>query len=308
METFHFVLSCFSFIINLLAAISSIYALIFLTKYVWQQHDINILLVLNTYIVVSIWSSIQTSLNINAILGDQQWYIYVDSLACQVRGYIYLNMVPWLFITFILQAYIRMLNIISPQEAQRQSFKKILAVVMICYVISFLIMTPTFIYFHTIVYMPNEYQCATDLNKWEGNIYMILVFYSVPIEIIVVIYIRVLQHVRKSSIRIRQERKRSAERELRILQRILILIGVLVILGFPSSVLWLESLFRGRMHPITYRIQAFFLGISIFLVAWAVALINPQVKRVLPLLNRQTTTAHVTVYPQQQIRTISHEP
>lgn len=161
--------------------------------------------------------------------------------------------------------------------------------------------------------MPNEYQCLADLNRWQGNISMILTFYSIPIDLILFIYIRVLRHVRQSSIRMQLERHRAAERDIQILRRILILVGMLIILGFPSSVLWIESLIQGRMHPISYRIQAFFLSISIFLVPWGVALANPQVKRLLPIFNKQRLAVQISVRPQPQqqqpaqpIQTISH--
>jgi hypothetical protein len=88
-----FVLIIVTLIINILAAIFSSYTIIYLIGYECRLRDINLLLVINTYIPTLICSFIQVSLNIHAVLGDTNVFININSIACQVRGYIYLYIV-----------------------------------------------------------------------------------------------------------------------------------------------------------------------------------------------------------------------
>ncbi len=296
-----FVLIILTLIMNILATIFSCYAIIYLIWYEWRLRDVNLLLVINTYITAIICSTIQVSLNIHAFLGDIHLFINTDSIACQVRGYIYLYTVVWFFDSFSLQAYIRMLNILYPTHTQLHSLMMTMIFIVITWFISFLIVLPT-IFLKVIVYESSEYQCLVDLRAWKGNVYMIVGFYLIPITIIVTTYVRVVKYVQKSSLRNQQRRQIMIMRDLRVLQRIVILVGALIVLGLPSAILWILSLITGQLLYLTYRIQALFLSLDILFLTFAVALTNLQVKKLIPLFNKHKINHVVIVHPQQQLQ------
>ena len=289
-----FVLACIALIINILATIVSIYAVIFLIWHEWRLRDGNLLLVINTYIAVLICNVIQVYLNIHSILGDMQLYIGTDSFACQARGYVYLYISTWLFNSFNLQAYLRMLRILHLRRTQFQSLWTIMALIVITCFASFLLVIPT-IFLKVIVYIPSEYQCRVDLSMWEGNLYMMFGLYSIPIAIIVIIYVRVVKFVRKSSLNNQKCRKVSTTvRDFVVLQRIVILVSILIVLGLPSAILWIYGIATGQLHSLTFRIQAIFLAPDIFILSCAVALTNPPVKRLILLCEKRQETHHIT--------------
>jgi hypothetical protein len=118
---------------------------------------------------------------------------------------------------------------------------------------------------------------------------MILSVYSIPITITVMTYGRVVKFMKKSSLHNQQHRYATIVRDVMVLQRIVILVGILIVLGLPSAILWIQGLVTGHLHPLTYRIQSIFIAVTMFTLAIAVALINPQVKRLIPLLNKHNT-------------------
>ena len=255
-----------------------IYVLITLFSYDRQHRDVNWLLIINTYVALLLWDLIHVFMNLHAILGDQQLYISVDSLACRIQRYIYLYAVLWLFSNFVLQSIFRMLNIVYAQRVQWRSRKKTcVPIVRACFV-SLAIVMPTF-FLRNVVYKPTEYQCVGDLTVWQANVYMLCAFYLILMVTIVAIYTRVIKYVRQSSV---QTQQAATSRDLVVLQRILFLVTIQIPLGFPLSGLW------------------FFLGIAILLLTFATALTNTQVRRILPLFKQRRVTRQIAVHPQSE--------
>ena len=292
------IFSCISLVINIVATIVSSYTLACLIYREWRLRDINVLLVINTYTVVVLWSGIQVSANIFCILGDTQTYVNVDSIACHAHCYVYLYLVTWLFSSFILQAYVRMLNIVRSHHDQLHSMGTVSIWILITYVSSFVLVVPTY-FLNVIVYTPTDYQCVVDIRSWKGTLYMFWAFYSIPIGLITGMYIRVIRFVRQSTLRNQQHRQTITGRDLLMIQRILILLLTLIVLGLPSLILWLYSIITGRLYPFTYRLQALSLATSICTLAFAVALTNPQVKGFLFQFGQRHVGFDLTVHPQR---------
>jgi hypothetical protein len=290
-------------IINILATIISSSVVICLIWREWRLRDANLLLVINTYIAVLIWSAFQVFLNIHCILCDIHLYTSIDSIACHVRCYICLYVVAWFFYSFSLQAYLRMLSIVHPQRSPLRSLKMIMTLIIIICFVSFILVIPT-IFLKVIVYESSEYQCVVDLRVWKGNVYMMLGFYSIPLTIIVTAYANVVKFMRESSSHIEQYRQITTMRNLRVLRRICIIVCALIILGLPSLILWIHAIITGHLQPLTYRIQALFLAFDIFILSFSVALTNSQVKRLLPFFNKQQTGYTITVHSQRQLANI----
>jgi hypothetical protein len=230
-----FVLIIITLLINILAIIISDYTERCLICHVWRLHDVNFILIVNTYMPILFTSFLHTSLNIQAILGDIHLLINIYSTSCQVWGYIYLYVIMWFFKSFSVQAYICMLNIWSPTRTHLHSFMGTIIFIIIIWFGTLLLLIPT-IFLRFIAYQPSEYQCIVDLRTWKGNIYMILSVYSIPITITVMIYVRVVRFMKKSSVRNQQHRHATILRDVMVLQRIVILVGTLIVLDLPPAI------------------------------------------------------------------------
>lgn len=281
-----FILLLLTFVINIVAVIICNYVTVYLIIHVYRARELNSLLVINTYIPVLLASIAHAGLNIRAILSDTLIFISDDWIICRVWGYMYLYVIMWLFGSFSVQAYIRMLNIIHPNRTYLHSFMPILLFMSFTWFVTLLLLLPT-IFLNVIAFEMTEYRCAVDLSTWKGNVYMILSFYSIPITVTAVVYLRVVRFIKASSLRNEQSRRTSMIRDARVLLHTTLLVCILVVLGLPSAVLWIQGLITGYLHPLTYRIQGIFIAITMLILAVAVPLINPQVKRLLPIMNRQ---------------------
>ena len=158
------ILSCISLAITIIATFVSSFTLICLIYREWRLRDINVLLVINTYTVIVLWSRIQVSANLFCILGDTRTYVNLDSIACHVHCYVYLYLVTWLFSSFILQAYVRMLSIVRSQQDQLHSLGTVSIWIFITYISSFALVVPTY-FLDVIVYTPTDYQCVVDIRS-----------------------------------------------------------------------------------------------------------------------------------------------
>ncbi len=88
-----FVLIIITLLINILAIIISDYTEGCLICHAWWLHDVNFILIVNTYMPILFTSFLHTSLNIQAILGDIHLLININSTSCQVWSYIYLYVI-----------------------------------------------------------------------------------------------------------------------------------------------------------------------------------------------------------------------
>jgi hypothetical protein len=156
-----------------------------------------------------------------------------------------------------------MLNILYPTRTYLRSLMATMIFIVITWFASFLLIIPT-IFLKVIVYESSEYQCLVDLRMWKGNVYMIVGFYSIPISIIIITYVRVVKFIQKSSLHNQQHRQTKIMRDLMVLQRIFILLCTLIVLGLPSAIFWILGIITGQMHSLTYRIQAMYLAFDIF--------------------------------------------
>ena len=283
-----FIILTLTLVINIITIIICNYVTIYLIIHVYQARELNSLLVINTYIPVLLASIAHAGLSIRAILSDTLVYISDDSTICRVWGYIYLYIIMWLFGSFSVQAYVRMLNIIHPNRTYLHSFMTVLIFMILTWSVTLILLLPT-IFLNVIAFQMTEYRCAVDLSTWKGNVYMILSFYSIPITVTAGVYLRVVRFIKASSLRSQQSRRTSMMRDARVILHTVILVCILVILGLPSAILWIQGLITGYLHPFTYRIQAIFIAITMLILAIAVPWTNPQVKRLLPMMDRQNT-------------------
>ena len=289
-------------IINIFAVNISIYVTIYLICHLYRSHELNALLVINTYMPVFLASFAHAVWNIRAILNDTLPLISDDSAICHVWGYVYLYVIMWLFGSFSVQAYIRMLNIMYPNRTYLHSFMIILIFIVSTWFVTLLLLIPT-IFFDAITYQTSEYQCVVDLRTWKGNVYMMLMFYSIPITITATAYLRVMRYIKASTLRTQPNRRSPLMRDARVLQHTVILVCALIILGLPSAILWIQGLITGYLHPLTYRIQGIFIAMTMLILAIAIPLTNPQVKRLLPLFHKPNAVRVVLNQVPQQLTT-----
>ena len=93
-------------------------------------------------------------------------------------------------------------------------------------------------------------------------------------------------------------------RDVMVLKRIVILVNIFICLSLPPAILRIDALITGHLYPLAYRIQAICLAIDMLTMSVAIAVTNPQVKRLIPLFSKHTLTRVITIHPQQELRNL----
>ncbi len=114
--------------------------------------------------------------------------------------------------------------------------------------------------------------------------------YGLPAFCLFIIYIRIIIFMRQQAINQAQTVRRRQARDFIAIQRIIITVGVLIILGVPSVILVIMAAITGREYPLSFRITWISLTVSMSGLCVAMSISIPQLKNIL-WKNRVTPTS-----------------
>lgn len=187
-----------------------------------------------------------------------------DSL-CKFRAYMIYTSYFVQNYSYLLQAIYRYISVVHSTRASWQSGRLQATLIIIKWTLS-LIFPLLYILTGQIVYLPDNQMCQMPLSLTMHMIYNTLLIYIIPITGIALIYIQLVLYVRRM-------RKRAspvntilqAQRDLKIVRNIVMVVGVLVAVGMPYMIFILISFFTTppRYH---LRIAYFCLDISMVYV------------------------------------------
>ncbi|CAF1454630.1 unnamed protein product [Rotaria sordida] len=189
---------------------------------------------------------------------------YEDSL-CAFRSYLgYVSSAVFNF-SFLLQTLYRYVIVVYPTRLFWQSVR--FQSLLICLTWFFAILCPIlFIIKNEIIYDVDGQICHIPYRLSFSIIYGALINYIIPISITMLFYLKLVRHVYGMSKRITSaNRLARAQNELKMVQRIVTLIIILITLGVPFVVFITMSLFT---NPPKYhtRIGYVFFNVSLALV------------------------------------------
>ena len=105
--------------------------------------------------------------------------------------------------------------------------------------------------------------------------------YGTPLFFLSIMYLRITRfiHQQKSNNQILAIKRRQ-ERDFLVIQRIIILVGILLGLGIPSIVLILMLYITGVENPLNYRITWLSTDVSMAVLSILIILMTPQLKSI----------------------------
>lgn len=142
---------------------------------------------------------------------------------------------------------------------------------------------------HDIAYIPHEHYCFIDYANVRVVLWLLCNIYGIPLTLLLLIYVRITLFLREHSSQQSLLIKQRQQRDLIVIRRIFVILGLLVAFGIPTFVLLIMLHIDGAMHPLFYRIVFLSLNFSLLTLSVAVAGLTPQVKnmmrprRVVPL-------------------------
>lgn len=127
--------------------------------------------------------------------------------------------------------------------------------------------------------------------------------YIVPVICLLIIHVRITVFLRQQSRNIAIAIKKNQQRDLAVIRRIFINVGVLLITGLPSIVIGLMALVTGKLHPLGQRITFITMGISFAILSIEMIFTTPQLKRL--ILRRYGQNQVVTMEYRIEMRPVS---
>ena len=212
------------------------------------------------------------------LYGDLHPSISFDDGWCQGRAYLLHSGVALLYYSYLLQAIFRFFRVVLFNHRYLQTSRCIFLLTVLQWLISFLSTVPLLV-LHHFQYLPLYFYCEILLSDNQGILLVSMLGYEPPMIGIGLIYVYIIHYMKKSkSHSVLQNRERSNRRDITVLRRILILIGLLVTLAFPTSVLWMIYLCTGYVHPLGYHIGWSTFSLSISILPVLSMFLTPQLR------------------------------
>jgi magnesium-transporting ATPase (P-type) len=151
-------------------------------------------------------------------------------------------------------------------------------------------------------YVPEYYYCEILLSDNQGMLIMGAMTYSVPMNATCLLYFYILYYMKKTkSQSILQNRQQANQRDLVVLRRIIILLGLLIILCFPAALIWFDYILTGYVNPIGYHLGWSMFTFSLSILPLTSAFLTPQLRKLLIATWQKGRQIHpIIIYPQKR--------
>ena len=212
----------------------------------------------------------------------------------------YCHLFPYLMSLFaagvygscFLQALFRLWRIVMPNRAVFQSLSFHLHLIIAHWLVIGLLLLP--IYSRSI-YLPADYFCFTPFDDRWAAAYIALVTAVVPVAGIVILYVKIVVHVKRQPRRNKQWRR--TQRDLGVIRRILFLMMIILQTSGSGIILWISTFFDQRLHAVFYRLLRLLIILCMIVCSVTLLMTSPQLKRALRTTakkNRSQQQADVT--------------
>ncbi|CAF4221670.1 unnamed protein product, partial [Adineta steineri] len=135
-----------------------------------------------------------SSMNIRSILGDLYKQSF-DSSWCIFSGYLVIVLLGMLYMTFVNQAFYRLIRIAYSQNRRFQSLKLYIILPSIEIIILTSLLLSVLIPLNGVTYLPNDYFCYATFTNIPGVLSAAVIVYIGPFCCISFIYIHITRFI-----------------------------------------------------------------------------------------------------------------
>lgn len=159
-------------------------------------------------------------------------------------------------------------------------------IIPIMWIISFLLILPTYIW-HDTQFIPVENVCLVTINTPRGLIWLTIIIYGLPMNIIGTIYLQLMLFMRQSSGMASVRTKR----DVVVVRRIVLVVSVLMLIGAPTVIMEIMLPFTNVGKPLFYRISDLTMVTAMLALSFLLIYVTPQIKEILMHIKNQNQVA-----------------
>jgi hypothetical protein len=286
--------------LDILASICLILTIILATIFLFliildkTCHTVPMILTGNICLTGLICGIVHFSINVFALQNDLKQIQYQDSF-CIFRGYLSYASAALHNYSYVSSAIYRYITIVYPTRLFWQSARMQILLIGLAWILAF-IFPLLFIFTGEIIYNVDNQICQVPLRFSFSILYAPHFIYIIPVNLVIFIYLKLVRYVRGMNQRVTPANTLSrAQRDLKMVRRIVILIHILFIAGFPLT-LFLFLSFANRAPKYHFRIGFIFVDASMLFImialfqftdtlkASARKIINSRANRVVPII------------------------
>jgi hypothetical protein len=227
-------------------------------------HTVPMMLVANSCLTELIFASNSLGMTVFTLENDLKQIQYQDRL-CIFRGYLNLAAGGLQSYSYLLQAIYRYVVVVYPARLTYQSAR--FQILLVCLIWMCAIIYPIPIVFtNQIKYDVDNQLCLMPFHLSFLIIFNACYVYMIPVGSIVFIYFHMVRYVKQMSKRVTTGNTLfRAQRELKMIRRIIRLVSILLSLGIPFTIFILMSFFNSA-PKYDFRIAFIFVDVSLALV------------------------------------------
>lgn len=260
--------------------------ILFLIFYYRHQYSINTstLLFCNTYLPIFFTCLALFDMFIYNFYGIIHPKISFDNTWCYTRAYLLHVGLCLIYYSYLLQACFRFFRISFSRNKNLQSLRFMFRFILIQWSIAFILILPNLI-LKNFQYSSQAYHCLILYPNLMGLLSTTSIIFYCPMIGIISIYFYILFYIHRKS-NGSFPRKRSTERDVIVLRRIVILVGMLLILSLPAILLWLIYMITGYIYPFSYQLQWLTFAFSLAILSIVSIFLTPQLQELVFEPNR----------------------
>jgi hypothetical protein len=227
-------------------------------------HTVPVMLVANSCLAELIFASDLLGTAIVALDNDLKKIQYQDSF-CIFRGYMTYVAAVLQDYSYLLQAINRYVVVVYPARLNYQSARFQIFLIVLTWICGIIYPIPI-VFTGQIKYSADNQMCQVPLSLSFPLIFCTCYGYMIPVGSIVLIYFHMVRYVKQMSKRATAVNTFSrAQRELKMIGRIIRLISILLTLGIPYAIFIFMSFFNSE-PKYSFRIGYLFIDASLVLV------------------------------------------
>lgn len=253
-----------------------------LRKMKTSPNRVALLLTTNMYLAMLLFSLLLLEQTVRSLIGCVYSLASLnDGIYCQLRAYFLLVFICNIYYANTLQAIYRLCRIIFYQNQSLQSFKLYQILIMIQWILCFLLIIPTYL-LNDFQYLVDDYHCQIAFTNYRSTLLNGVLVYSIPMSLTSGCYIYTLRKMRRGNNHFNETmteiQKISARRDLLVLFRICLLLGLLMLFFIPSAIILFIYNFTGILLWWSVDVQWLTFSFSICSVTVLLVFISPHVQ------------------------------
>lgn len=246
-----------------------------------SSHRVALLLTANMYFALLFSGISSLELFVHVLPG----HLYLlsslnDGISCPMRAYFQWVSVCVVCYSNTLQAIYRLCRVIFHRQKSLQSIQLYKILIIIQWIICLLFMIPSFV-LGDYKYSIDDYYCQNDISNLRSSYLNSALAYSIPVSVTIGCYIYTLIKIRRRNNSLIQTMTQiqliSVRRDLVVLFRICLLLGIIMIVAIPVVIAFCIYIFTGYKPWWTSQIQRLVFNLSAASVTVILALMSPHV-------------------------------